>query len=202
MTITLQQEPVYTIAVNGQELKGFTVESEWEGLKKMRRGQQFVILATTKAVPPFASIFSGILKDFMQGKPASDEYCALLASPELHEPLTPPKPPAPFDFAAHLQRQADFSLRTFGPGPRVEGVTDHIAKELQEVRDSKGDLKEWVDVVILGLDGAWRSGATPQQIIEAIVAKQAKNEGRTWPDWRTAPEGQAIEHDRSAEANP
>lgn len=102
-----------------------------------------------------------------------------------------------FSLEAHLQRQAEFSARTFGPGARVEGVTDHIAKELKEVRDSGGDLKEWVDVIILGFDGAWRSGATPAQIIEAIVAKQTKNEGRTWPDWRTAEPGKAIEHDRA-----
>lgn len=104
-----------------------------------------------------------------------------------------------FDFLAHLRRQAEFSARTFGPGARVEGVTDHIAKELQEVRDSGGALAEWVDVIILGLDGAWRSGASPEQIVEALVAKQTKNEGRKWPDWRTAPAGKAIEHDRSQE---
>lgn len=105
-----------------------------------------------------------------------------------------------FDLVAHLHRQRDWSERTFGPGQRVHGVTDHIAKELIEVRESGGDLKEWVDVIILGLDGAWRSGATPEQIIEAIVAKQTKNEGRTWPDWRTVPADTAIEHDRSQEA--
>lgn len=102
-----------------------------------------------------------------------------------------------FDFEAHLARQIAFSETTFGPGPRVEGVTDHIAKELQEVRDSGGSLEEWVDVIILGLDGAWRSGATPRQIIDAIVAKQTRNEGRKWPDWRTAAPGKAIEHVRT-----
>lgn len=102
-----------------------------------------------------------------------------------------------FSLEAHLKRQAEFSARTFGPGARVDGVTDHIAKELKEVRDSGGDLKEWVDVIILGFDGALRSGATPAQVIEAIVAKQTKNESRTWPDWRTAEPGKAIEHDRT-----
>ncbi len=107
--------------------------------------------------------------------------------------------PPQFDLVAHLRRQADFSARTFGPGARVDGVTDHIAKELQEVRESGGALAEWVDVIILGLDGAWRSGATPEQIVAAIEAKQTKNEGRKWPDWRTAPAGKAIEHDRTAD---
>ncbi len=101
------------------------------------------------------------------------------------------------DLATHLARQRAFSEATFGPGRRVAGVCDHIAKELVEIRDSDGALAEWVDVIILALDGALRSGATPEQIIEAIVAKQTKNEGRTWPDWRTADPDKAIEHDRS-----
>lgn len=105
-----------------------------------------------------------------------------------------------FDLEGHLYRQRAFSLKTFGPGARVDGVADHITKELVEVKDSGGDLKEWIDVVILALDGALRSGATPRQIVDALVAKQTKNEGRSWPDWRTAAPGKAIEHDRSAES--
>jgi len=38
-----------------------------------------------------------------------------------------------FDFAAHLQRQRDWSARTFGPGSRAMGVVDHIRKELREI---------------------------------------------------------------------
>lgn len=105
-----------------------------------------------------------------------------------------------FDFEAHLARQAAFSALTFGPGARTEGICDHIRKELEEVAAAPGDLKEWIDVAILALDGAWRCGAAPAQIIEALVAKQIKNEGRAWPDWRTADPAKAIEHDRSGES--
>lgn len=107
--------------------------------------------------------------------------------------------PQTFDLVAHLHRQRQFSLATFGPGARVAGVTDHIARELAEVRASGGDLSEWVDVIILGLDGALRSGASPEEIIAAIVAKQTRNEARQWPDWRTADPQAAIEHVRTAE---
>lgn len=102
-----------------------------------------------------------------------------------------------FDLAEHLVRQRAFSLATFGPAYSAAALCDHIGKELVEIRESNGDLSEWVDVIILALDGALRSGAGPQKVIEAIVAKQTKNEGRTWPDWRTAPADKAIEHDRS-----
>jgi hypothetical protein len=104
-----------------------------------------------------------------------------------------------FDFRAHLQRQREFSEKTFGPGARTKGVIDHIRKELNEIEHDPSDISEWIDVVILGLDGAWRAGFAPEQIIEALVAKQDKNEARTWPDWRTMSPDKAIEHDRSKE---
>jgi hypothetical protein len=99
--------------------------------------------------------------------------------------------------AAHLVRQRVFSERTFGPGPRTLGVIDHIRKELIEIEADPTDLGEWVDVIILAFDGAWRAGHEPQQIIDAIMAKQARNEARRWPDWRTADRDRAIEHDRT-----
>jgi hypothetical protein len=119
---------------------------------------------------------------------------------ELEAEVARLKVDAPFDFVAHLQRQRDWSGRTFGPGSRSAGVVDHIRKELIEIEADPGDLKEWIDVVILALDGAWRTGAQPQEIIGAIVAKQTKNEGRVWPDWRTSDPNKAIEHDRSMDA--
>jgi hypothetical protein len=105
-----------------------------------------------------------------------------------------------FDLVAHLERQRAFSLKTFGPGARTKGVTDHIAKELDEIRADPSDISEWVDVIILGFDGAWRAGWEPKDIVAAIVAKQTKNEARVWPDWRTADPDKAIEHDRTKDA--
>jgi len=101
-----------------------------------------------------------------------------------------------FDLAKHLARQREWSERTFGPGERTAGVLDHIRKELREIEADPTDLEEWIDVVILALDGAWRMGYSPAQIIAALVAKSAKNRSRKWPDWRTAEPGKAIEHVR------
>lgn len=100
----------------------------------------------------------------------------------------------------HLQRQRDFSEKTFGPGQRTSGVVDHIRKELREIEEHPNDLSEWIDVVILGFDGAWRAGYTPEQITAALVAKQTKNESRAWPDWRISDPSKAIEHVRSGAA--
>ncbi len=98
--------------------------------------------------------------------------------------------------AAHIAHQREWSLATFGPGARTAGVLDHIAKELAEIRSAPDDLSEWADVIILAFDGAQRTGAEPQAIIDAIKAKQAKNEARDWPDWRTQDPNKAIEHAR------
>ena len=115
------------------------------------------------------------------------------------------------DLQSHLCRQIAWSRATFGPGTRHAGVIDHIRKELREVEaaeESPERIKEWVDLVILSLDGLWRevsygnaySGITTDEIAESVVAaslrKQAKNELRDWPDWRTMPFDKAIEHVR------
>src|SRR5690606_21013427 len=99
-----------------------------------------------------------------------------------------------FDLVAHLDRQRAFSERTFGHGVRTQGVLDHIRKELAEIEAAPHDLTEWIDVVLLAFDGAWRAGYTPQQIADALATKQAKNEARDWPDWRTQPADRAITH--------
>jgi len=103
--------------------------------------------------------------------------------------------------AAHLIRQRAFSLATFGPGPRTAGVCDHIRKELVEVEAAPDDITEWADVVILAFDGALRAGHEPQAIIDAIKAKQTRNESREWPDWRTQDPTKAIEHIRTETHN-
>lgn len=103
---------------------------------------------------------------------------------------------ASFDLIGHLGRQIEFSKETFGPGDRTAGLIDHIRKELDEIAAEPGDITEWIDVVILAFDGAWRTGASPRRIAAALEQKLRKNAKRTWPDWRTAEPGKAIEHVR------
>ena len=123
-------------------------------------------------------------------------HAALEATGHLSHSYEPQRP-ASID-AEHLARQRQWSRETFGPGTRLLGVLDHIRKELAEIEADPTDLGEWVDVIILAFDGAWRAGWEPQQIIDAVKAKQARNEARVWPDWRGLSEDAAIEHDRTA----
>lgn len=101
-----------------------------------------------------------------------------------------------FDLVAHIERQKTWSFETFGPGDNFEGLITHIRKELVEIEAKPHDLTEWIDVIILALDGAYRQGYSAEDIARALLAKQTKNEHRQWPDWRTVPKGEAIEHIR------
>ena len=114
------------------------------------------------------------------------------------------------DLKQHLIRQMAFSHQAFGPGERTAGVIDHIKKELIEVEEANGESSEWVDVVILALDGLTRRLAycngdrrDPEMVadtaINMIAGKQSRNEARTWPDWRQVPAGKAIEHIRESD---
>jgi len=101
-----------------------------------------------------------------------------------------------FSFLLFLYGKRDWSLSTFGPGTRHKGIIAHIRKELKELEDDPRDLDEWIDVILLALDGAWRSGANPERIIEALEAKMRKNRGRNWPDWKALSQDDPIEHVR------
>lgn len=95
----------------------------------------------------------------------------------------------------YLERHIKWSKATFGMGRFTERLTNHIKKELREVEAAPTDLEEWIDVIILGIDGAWRAGYTAASIAQMLEAKQAKNKSRVFliPDDHTQP----AEHDRS-----
>jgi len=80
-----------------------------------------------------------------------------------------------------LANQMEWSRRTFGSGRRTIGITKHIEKECAEVRENPEDLSEWIDIMILAMDGYWRAGGTPEMILHAIIAKQAINRERKYP---------------------
>jgi hypothetical protein len=98
------------------------------------------------------------------------------------------------DLAFYLVRQRQWFLKVFGPGRRDEGLIKHIKKELNEIRESPGDLEEWIDVIILGFEGAIRNAETVEDVIECLQMKQDKNINRTWPDWVNMEPDKPIEH--------
>ena len=101
-----------------------------------------------------------------------------------------------FTLIGYLLDQIKWSRKTFGDGKRTLGIVQHIRKELTEIEASPTGMIEWLDVVILALDGAWRAGYDPGQIIDGLKKKQAINFARQWP--LPGPEDQANEHVRDA----
>lgn len=101
-----------------------------------------------------------------------------------------------FDLLEFLQESQSWSRNTFGPPTMgsYKGILAHIEEEVEEVRKDPFDTEEWMDIVILGLDGAFRSGATPEKICQTLLKKLIKNQARQWPDWRTAEPGKPINH--------
>jgi len=92
-----------------------------------------------------------------------------------------------------LQTQISWSIKTFGPGMRTIGITEHIKKEIEEIRAKPKDVSEWMDIIILAMDGYWRAGGC--DIYEDLVNKLEKNYLRTYPF--PASQDVASEHDRT-----
>ena len=112
-----------------------------------------------------------------------------------------------------ITHQILFSLKTFGPGLRQEGLLRHIEKEMNEVRSAdEHAVDEWADIILLAIDGAWRSWnqiddieSAPldyavfiaQGVSKAIELKLLENQyRRQWPELGTVPEDAPTEHIR------
>src|SRR5580698_7850183 len=103
------------------------------------------------------------------------------------------------DFAKRFKRVIKWSKKTFGSEYNYHGIIDHIEQELDEIRNQPYDIVEWIDCVILSLDGAWRCAttsypkATPEELVGIVLSvwkqKVDINEKRKWPDWRTVEPG-------------
>lgn len=96
-----------------------------------------------------------------------------------------------------LANQKKWSKKTFGPGKRTLGLIKHIEKELAEIILKPDDLSEWIDVIILALDGYWRHGGKPWEIIKRIRKKQNVNFSRKYP--KPVSENEPSEHIRDKE---
>ncbi len=109
----------------------------------------------------------------------------------------------PSDFENYLHKQIVVAKKHFGPGYNYKGILDHIRKETVEIEAKPEDLEEWIDILLLAFDGAWRCVARyynsqpddiPATVIGMLNMKLNKNDNRKWPDWRTADPDKAIEH--------
>lgn len=87
-----------------------------------------------------------------------------------------------FDFNKYLRDHMGWSIDAFGEGSRTEGIIEHIEEELEEVKENPKDVREWVDVISLAIDGALREGAAIGELKDAMLAVQLRNKYRKWHD--------------------
>ena len=110
------------------------------------------------------------------------------------------KPNVTFD--DYLKRHEEWGHATFGSpadGRGPLGPLNHIEKEIVEIKEDPTDLKEWIDLIILGIDGFLRAGGKKTMLLPMLFAKQLTNAARNWPEWRGSDPTKAIEHVRTPE---
>jgi hypothetical protein len=98
-------------------------------------------------------------------------------------------------FTKLIERNKAWSSATFGTNKRTLGLIKHIQKELAEIEADPEDLTEWVDVILLGMDGYWRHGGRPDQLLNTLITKSEINYMRVYP--MPPNDDEAMEHDRS-----
>lgn len=88
-----------------------------------------------------------------------------------------------------------WSLKTFGAGYSTGRIIKHIEKELREIAADPADLVEWIDVIMLAMDGYWRNGGQPEELMNRLREKLKIVMARKYvvPEDPDGP----IEHDRS-----
>lgn len=97
-------------------------------------------------------------------------------------------------FVSLVKEHKDWALATFGPDRDNEGLLKHILKEVEEVREDPNDVEEWMDIAILAIHGAWKTGASPEEVAQTLIMKLAKVQRRDWPKLEDQVPGKPIEH--------
>lgn len=91
---------------------------------------------------------------------------------------------------------------TFGPHQTLEGIRDHMRKEVKEIEDSPADRTEPIDLIMLGISYLRRLGLDAAEVVALWQQRMVALKRRSWPDWRTADLDKAIEHLRAAGSPP
>lgn len=105
-----------------------------------------------------------------------------------------------FDFKTFVEKKMAHSYATW-PEQSLKGVLAHARKECDEIEqeinnpDGLVDASEWVDLLLLSIDGAIRSGLSSSDLIRELERKHQINTLRKWP--KPASPDHPGEHERS-----
>ncbi len=74
-----------------------------------------------------------------------------------------------------------WSKRTFGEGARTRGLLEHLRDEVNEVEKDPYDLTEWIDIMMLAIDGYWRHGGKNYRLMNDLWKKFEICKMRVYP---------------------
>jgi hypothetical protein len=100
------------------------------------------------------------------------------------------------DFVELWREQEAFSEATF-PGITPLAVARHLRSEADELIASPTDRLEWVDALLLSIDGARRAGMTCDELLALAFRKIEINRQRQWP--AVVDVNESVEHIRNPE---
>lgn len=108
-------------------------------------------------------------------------------------------PPETTDLHILDEHHAAWSRETFGPdeGRGPQGPLKHMAQEIDECLAAPHDASEYADLLLLLLSAARRAGLSSHDLVMEGSRKLRLNHGRDWPDWRTRPKGEPVNHIKS-----
>ena len=81
-------------------------------------------------------------------------------------------------------------------------TTGHLSALTDAAEAQPGVVMCWAHLATAAFDLAAARGFSRQDVMAALIEKQARNELRTWPDWRTLPPDAPIEHVKEPSAEP
>lgn len=83
---------------------------------------------------------------------------------------------ASLNFETFLLEWMQASARFYGPGELTAQKLRDIADDINHIHEHGPSILFWIDIMLEALDGCWRSGYTPEQIVEGmrsvLVVKQ------------------------------
>jgi len=100
-------------------------------------------------------------------------------------------------FTDLVNRQRTWSTTQFGESVDLPRILNHITEATGDVEKEPARLHNWIDIVLLAMDGAWRAGHSPKEVVQAIQDVQVRNIMRDWQNPGDLPIGEPIKHIRS-----
>lgn len=70
----------------------------------------------------------------------------------------------------------------------------YVAFAVEDAARAPQDVKAWALVAARACEAGALRGFLRSAVLAAVIDKQARNESRTWPDWRSLPADAPIEH--------